>query len=64
MYTHSSSFNTAVSLHIHSAECTVRLLNKEGRNNYPYNHKFVGTPGIEPVTSGLTSVYQTSSSTT
>ena len=30
------SFNTDICLHIHSAECTVRLLNQAGRNNYPY----------------------------
>ena len=29
-------------LHIHSAKCTVKLLNQAGRNNYPYNPKFVG----------------------
>ena len=28
MYTHSYSFNTDICLHIHSAECTVRLLNQ------------------------------------
>ena len=64
MCTHSYSFNPDICLHIHSAECTVRLLNQAGRNNYPYNPKFVETPGIEPVTFGLTSVNQTSSSTT
>ena len=42
MYTHSYSFNTDICLHIHSAECTVRLLNQAGRNNYPYNPKYVG----------------------
>ena len=31
------SFNPNVRLHLHSAECTVRLLNQAGRNNYPYN---------------------------
>ena len=58
-------------MHIHSAECTVRLLNQAGGNNYPYNPKYVETPGIDPVTSGLTSVgisnqqlYQLSYSTT
>ena len=40
MYTHSYSFNTDICLHIHSAECTVRLLNQAGRNNYPYNPKY------------------------
>ena len=36
-----------ICLHIHSAECTVRLqlLNQAGRNNYPYNLKFVGNTG-------------------
>ena len=42
MYSHSYSFNTDICLHIHSAECTVRLLNQAGRNNYPYNPKNVG----------------------
>ena len=42
MYTHSYSFNTDICLHIHSAECTVRLLNQAGKNNYPYNPKYVG----------------------
>ena len=27
------------------AECTVRLLNQAGRNNYPYNPKYVGNTG-------------------
>ena len=63
MYDHSYSFNTDICLHIHSAECTVRLLNQAGRNNYPYNPKYVGNTGIEPVTSDSTSVYQISSST-
>ena len=45
MYTHSYSFNTDICLHIHSAECTVRLLNQAGRNNYPYNPKYVGNTG-------------------
>ena len=45
MYTHSYSFNTDICLHIHSAECTVRLLNQAGRNNYPYNPKYVGNAG-------------------
>ena len=31
VYTHSYSFNTDICLHIHSAECTVRLLNQAGR---------------------------------
>ena len=41
MYTHNYSFKTDICLHIHSAECTVRLLNQAGRNNYPYNPKYV-----------------------
>ena len=45
MYTHSYSFNTDICLHIHSAECTVRLLNQPDRNNYPYNPKYVGNTG-------------------
>ena len=45
-------------MHIHLAECTVKLLNQAGRNNYPYNPKFVGTRGTEPVTSYLTNVLQ------
>ena len=45
LYTHSYSFNTDIYLHIHSAECTVRLLNQAGRNNYPYNPKYVGNTG-------------------
>ena len=47
MYTHSFSFNTDICLHIHSAECTVRLLkvNQAGRNNYPYNPQYVGNTG-------------------
>ena len=45
MYTHSYSFNTDICLHIHSAECTVRLLNQAGSNNYPYNPKYVGNTG-------------------
>ena len=36
MYTHSYSFNPDICLHMHSSECTVRLLNQAGRNNYPY----------------------------
>ena len=40
MYTHSYSLNPDRCLH--SAECTVSLLNQEGRNNYTYNPKFVG----------------------
>ena len=28
-----------------SAECTVRLLNQAGRNNYPYNPKYVENTG-------------------
>ena len=55
MYTHSYSFNLGLSLNIHSAERAVRLLNQAGRNNYPYNPKFVG---IEHVSSGLTNVYK------
>ena len=45
MYTHSYSFNTDICLHVHSAEYTIRLLNQAGRNNYPYNHKYVGNTG-------------------
>ena len=45
MYTHSYSFNHDICLHLHSAECTVRLLNQAGRDNYPYNPKFVGNTG-------------------
>ena len=46
MYTHSYSFNIVdIYLHIHSAECTVRLLNQAGRNKYPYNPKYVGNTG-------------------
>ena len=45
MYTQSYSFNPDICLHIHSAECTVRLLNQAGRNNYSYNPKFVGNTG-------------------
>ena len=47
MYTHSYSFNTDICLHIHSAEYTFRLLNQAGRNNYPYNPKYVGNTGID-----------------
>ena len=47
MYTHSYSFNTDICLHIHSAKCTVRLLNQAGRNNYPYNPKYVGNTGSQ-----------------
>ena len=67
MYTHSYSFNTDICLHINSAECTVRLLNQAGRNNYPCNREilfreqtkahdqtFVGVPdsGCPPVPAG------------
>ena len=45
LHTHSYSFNTDICLHIHSAECTVRLLNQACRNNYPYNPKYVGNTG-------------------
>ena len=45
VYTHSYSLNTDICLHMHSAECTVRLLNQAGRNNYPYNPKYVGNTG-------------------
>ena len=41
----SYSFNTDICLHIHSDECTVRLPNQAGRNNYPYNPKYVGNTG-------------------
>ena len=51
MYIYSYSFNPDICLHVHLAECTVRLLNQGRRNNYPYNAKFVETPGVEPVTS-------------
>ena len=51
--TRSDSFK--IRLHVHSAECTVSLLNQAGRNNYPNDPKFVRN---EPVTSGLTSVYK------
>ena len=37
VYTHSYLFNPDIHLHIHSDECTVKLLNQAGRNNYPYN---------------------------
>ena len=46
MYTHSYSFNTDICLHIHSAECTVRLLNQAGMNNYQNNPKYVGNTGV------------------
>ena len=45
MYTHSYLFNPDICLHIHSADCTVRLLNQAGRNNYPYNPKYVENTG-------------------
>ena len=42
---HSYTFNPDICLHIYSVECTVRLLNQAGLNNYPYNPKFVGNTG-------------------
>ena len=45
MYTHSYSFSPDICLHIHSAECTVRMLNQAGRNKYTYNPKFVRNTG-------------------
>ena len=39
---HSYSFNPDICSQIHLAECTVRLLNRASRNNYPYNPKLVG----------------------
>ena len=38
--------NTDICLHIHSAECTVRLLNQAGMNNYQNNPKYVGNTGV------------------
>ena len=46
MYTHSYSLHPDICLHIHSAECTVRLLNQADRNNYPYNPKLVGNSDV------------------
>ena len=54
LYTDSSSFNPDIHLHVHSAECLIKhagiiihtILN------------FWETPGIKPVTSGLTAVYK------
>ena len=42
---HSYSFNPDINFHIHLAECTIRLLNQASRNKYPYNPKFLETPG-------------------
>ena len=39
------SLKSDILLHIHSAECIVRLVNQAGRNNYPYNPKYVGNTG-------------------
>ena len=44
-------FNPDICLHIHSAECTVRLLNHTDRNNYPYTPKRVGNTGNLTLTS-------------
>ena len=41
MYTRSYSIYPDIHLHVNSAE----LLNQAGRNNYPYNPKFVGSTG-------------------
>ena len=41
-YTDSYSLNPDKCLHLHSAQCTVRLLNQAGTDNCPYNPKFVG----------------------
>ena len=41
MYNHSYSFDPDICLHIHTTEFTVRLPNQAGRNNNPYNPKFV-----------------------
>ena len=55
---HSYSFNPVIRLLLHSAEISFRLRNQAGRNKYPYKPKLVGSTGIEPVNSGLKSVYQ------
>ena len=39
MFTHGYSFNSDIRLH--SAECTIRLLNQSDRNNYLYNPKLL-----------------------
>ena len=57
VYTHSYSFHPHVRLHAHSAAWTVRLLHQAGRNKYTYNPNMWGTPGMEPVTTCLASVY-------
>ena len=49
MYAHSYSFNPDLVFHVHASECTVRLLNRAGKN-------LCETPGFEHVTSGLTGV--------
>ena len=62
MYIHSYSFNPNIFLYIHSAECTVRLLNQAGGNyNYPYNPNFAGNTGNR--TREVSECIQTSSST-
>ena len=38
-------FNPGIRMHVHSAECTVRLLNQASRNNHPYNTKCVENIG-------------------
>ena len=64
VFTHSYAFSPHIRLHVHSAECTVRLLNKQTRIIIHTILNLWETLGIEPLTSGLTSLYQTSSSTT
>ena len=39
MYSHSYSFNPDICLRIHSAECTVRLLNQNSDQNSDHNRK-------------------------
>ena len=63
MYTHSYSFNPQICLHIHSAECPLGCLIKQAGIIIHTILNFWETPGIEPVTPVLTSVYQTSSYT-
>ena len=62
MDTHSYSFNPDICLHIHSACVPSGCLIKQAGIIIHTILNMWEAPGIEPVTSGLTSVYQTSSS--
>ena len=62
MYTHSYSFNPVIRFHVHS-HIPLGCLIKQNRNNYPYNHKFLGNTVNRTRELWLDKCIQTSSST-